>query len=75
MTADDTIISNMDIRANRGGVDDRVLADEDVISNVHAEKGIPFWVPFEGWPDDGLTADHAMAANFDASQISSNDTV
>ena len=71
-STDDTVLADIDVGVDHGGVDDATLADIDVIPDLERKEGNSFAKLFKRWPYDGLAGDDAVSSNPDISQIPSN---
>ena len=58
---DHTVLADVDVRVDHGGVDDAPLADVDMITDLQREESHALAELLEGRPDDGLTGDDAVA--------------
>lgn len=74
-TYDDAVLADVNVRSYLRSVDDRILVDEDVISDVQREEGNSFAEFLERWTYHRSLADHAMPSDSNVCQVTTHNAV
>ena len=72
-STDDTVLADIDVGVDHGGVDDAPLADVDVVADLQREESHALAELLEGRPDDGLAGDDAVPPHPHVSEVAADD--
>ena len=70
---DHTVLADVDVGVDHGGVDDAPLADVDVVADLQREESHALAELLEGRPDDGLAGDDAVPPHPHVGEVAADD--